>query len=57
MKINKYAAVLLAIASTFGVSANAQLQSVEFSPQSGVITADGTLGDEKTAFLTAVKNG
>ena len=57
MKINKYAAVLLAIASTFGVSANAQLQSVEFSPESGVITADGTLGDEKTAFLTAVKNG
>lgn len=57
MKINKYAAALLVIASTFGVSANAQLQSVEFSPESGVITADGTLGDEKTAFLTAVKNG
>lgn len=57
MKLNKYAAALLVVASMFGVSANAQLKSIEYSPESGIITVDGALGDNETAFLTAIKNG
>ena len=57
MKLNKYSSAFLLAVCFLGISANAQMNEVKYSPVDSIVRVKGTLGESEKAFITVLKGG